>query len=81
MTSSPIAPSVTSDGTIRGLNSSYAVVVVSCCQIDQLSLCLWLSVNQQGVCVEKKREGRCSGVYFGNVCAKRICKRLSIFGM
>ena len=28
--------------------------------------------------MEKKREGRFSGVYFGNVCGKRILKRLSI---
>ena len=31
--------------------------------------------------MEKNRDGRCSGVYFGNVCAKRICKRLSILTM
>ena len=27
--------------------------------------------------MENKREGRCSDVYFGNVCAERICKRVT----
>ena len=33
-------------------------------QIDQLIACLLSSVNQQGLLVDKKREGRCSGDYF-----------------
>ena len=34
-------------------------------QIDQVILCVWSSVNYQGLFADKNREGRCSGVYFG----------------
>ena len=40
---------------------SLSVVVL---QIDQLIACLQSSVNQQGLLVDKKREGRCSSDYF-----------------
>ena len=33
-------------------------------QIYQLIACLQLSVNQQGLLADKKREGRCSDDYF-----------------
>ena len=33
-------------------------------------------MNQQGLLADNNREGRCSGVYFGNACAKRIFQRL-----
>ena len=33
-------------------------------QIDQVILCLKLSVKQQGLHEDKKIEGRCCGVYF-----------------
>ena len=44
-------------------------------QIDQLIPCLQLSVNQQGLLADKKREGRCPGDYFFfTVCVKHFCQ-------
>ena len=50
---------------------SLSVVVL---QIDQLIACpLQSSVNQQGLLADKKRQGRCSGVYFlFTVCVKHF---------
>ena len=46
-------------------------------QFNQVILCVQLSVNRQGLLVDKKHEGKCLSVFFfGNVCTKRICQRL-----
>ena len=41
-------------------------------QIDQVILCVWSSVNQQGLFADKNLEGTCSGVYF---VTERLVKR------
>ena len=42
-------------------------------QTDQLIACLQLSVNQQGLLADKKREGRCpSDYFFFTVCVKHF---------
>ena len=44
--------------------------------IEQVILCLYIFISEQGVVADENREGRCSGVYFGNAYTKRICQRL-----
>ena len=55
------------------MSSLLSVVVL---QIDQVILCVWSSVNQQGLFADKNREGRCSGVYF--VKERLVKKSISI---
>ena len=56
----------------------WSLLSVVALHIDQMILCLQSTVNQQGLLADKKREGRCFGVYFGK-CKSRAILQFVLF--